>query len=755
MRRVININRAWKFQNHPTKKGKPPKRFPKKWESVDIPHTWNALDGQDGGSDFYRNTCVYCKEIESGTIINKRSNDDKCIYLELCGANASALVYVNGHIAGRHEGGFSTYRCDITPFIKKGKALITIEVDNRNNNTIYPQMADFTFFGGIYRDVNLIIVDKVHFDLDYFGSPAITATPVVNEDGSADVTVEAFASNAPDDYSVRYTIGAKSITVPVDAPKAVFHFDTPHLWNGRNDPFLYEVSAELVNRASVVDKISTRFGIRTFKVDPDKGFFLNNKPYPLRGVSRHQDRLDKGWAISKRDHQEDIELIKEIGANTIRLAHYQHDQYFYDLCDEYGMIIWAEIPFISSFMPGPQAEENTLSQMKELILQNYNHPSIVCWGIANEITIGGLTDELIENLKKLNDLCHKLDKTRLTTIANLSIEGNDSPLNFITDVLSYNHYFGWYMGDVEDNGPWFDEFHKENPNLCLGLSEYGCEGIIAYHNDDPKVQDYSEEYQAYYHEKMLETIEARPFLWSTHVWNMFDFASDMRDEGGVKGRNNKGLVTFDRKIKKDSFYIYKAHWSKEPFVHICSSRYIDRTNKNIDIKVYSNCSQVTLLVNGKETATLKGDKIFIFKDVVLDKTENSVRVVSGDVVDAARFRVVSEPNESYVLKNVEGGSNAANWFDTTDAEGRELQFPEGYFSVKDKIGDIMKTSEGEAFVNEWIDKISKQANMTVSKGMMNMVKNFTIEKVFAMAGDRVPKVLIFDINESLNKIKKP
>ena len=755
MRRVININRAWKFQNHPTKKGKPPRRFSKKWESVDLPHTWNALDGQDGGSDFYRNTCVYCKEIESGTIINKSFNDDKYVYLELCGANATAKVYVNGRAAGQHEGGFSTYRCDITPYIKKGKALITIEVDNRNNNYVYPQMADFTFFGGIYRDVNLIIVDKAHFELDYFGSPAIAVTPVVNDDGSADVTVESFAVNVSDEYTVRYTIGSENIIVPVNNSKAVFHFDKPHLWDGRNDPFLYEVSAELIKRASIVDKISTRFGIRTFKVDPDKGFFLNGKPYPLRGVSRHQDRLDKGWAISKRDHREDMELIKEIGANTIRLAHYQHDQYFYDLCDEYGMVIWAEIPFISSFMPGKQAEENTLSQMKELIIQNYNHPSIVCWGIANEISIGGITDELIENLKKLNELCHELDKTRLTTIANLSIEGNDSPLNFITDILSYNHYFGWYMGDVEDNGPWFDEFHKDNPNLCLGLSEYGCEGIIAYHNDEPKVQDYSEEYQAYYHEKMLETIEARPFLWSTHVWNMFDFASDMRDEGGVKGRNNKGLVTFDRKIKKDSFFIYKAHWSDEPFVHICSSRYVDRTNKKIDIKVYSNCPEVTLIVNGAEIAALKGDKIFVFKDVPLDKMENSVRAVSGDIVDAVRFRVVAEPNESYVLKNVESGSNAANWFDSSETEGRELQFPEGYFSVKDKIGDIMKTPEGEAFVNEWIDKISKQANMTVSKGMMNMVKNFTIEKVFAMAGERVPKVLIFDINDSLNKIKKP
>ncbi len=755
MRKVISINRAWKFQNRPTKNGKPPRRFPKKWETVDLPHTWNAFDGQDGGSDYYRNTCVYCKEVESGGIINALSNIDKSVYLELCGANSVARVFVNGSLAGYHEGGFSTYRCDITHLIKKGRALITIEVDNRTSEYIYPQMADFTFFGGLYRDVNLIIVNKSHFDLDYFGGPAIMVTPKVNEDGSADVTVEAFAVRTLDDDTIRYTIGAQSITAPVNEPKAVFHFDSPHLWDGRNDPFLYEVKAELIRHTGTIDNISTKFGIRTFSVDPDKGFFLNGKPYPLRGVSRHQDRLNKGWAVSRRDHKEDMELIKEVGANTIRLAHYQHDQYFYDLCDENGMIVWAEIPFISSFMPGEKAEENTLSQMKELIIQNYNHPSIVCWGIANEISIGGITDELLKNLNNLNSMCHELDKTRLTTIANLSIEPYDSPLNFITDILSYNHYFGWYAGDVADNGPWFDEFHKANPDRCIGLSEYGCEGITAYHNDDPKVQDYSEEYQAYYHEKMLEMIEQRPFIWSTHVWNMFDFASDMRDEGGVKGRNNKGLVTFDRRIKKDAFYIYKAHWSSEPFVHICSKRYIDRTEKQIDVKVYSNCPEVTLRVNGEDFSTQQGEKIFLFKGVLLNKTENIVVAVSGDATDTAKFRIVAEPNSSYVLKNAAGGENASNWFDNKISAGRELEFPDGCFSVRDKIGDIMKTPEGEELINGWIDKISVQANMTVSKGMMNMVKNFTVERVFAMAGDRVPIDIMFDVNESLNKIKKP
>ena len=754
MRKVVNINRAWKFNMGPTKKGKPPKRFPKKWESVDLPHTWNNMDGQDGNNDFHRGVCVYCKEVESGSIVDTLANMDKTVYLELKGANSSAKIFVNGCLAGYHEGGFSTYRCDISHLIKKGKALITIEVDNSKSDYIYPQMADFTFFGGLYRDVNLIIVDKTHFALEYFGSNGVKVTPTLNEDGSADVEVEAYVQRAEDNDKVRFVIGQESKIVPANDAKAVFHIENPVLWNGRIDPHLYTLTAQLMRKATCLDEVDVKFGIRSFKVDPEKGFILNGKPYALRGVSRHQDRLNKGWAISERDHREDMELIRDIGANTIRLAHYQHDQYFYDLCDEYGMVVWAEIPFISSFMKGEKAEENTLSQMKELIVQNYNHPSIVCWGIANEITIGGESPELKENLIKLNDMCHELDKTRLTTIANVSMLETDSELNNITDILSYNHYFGWYLGETKDNETWLDEFHKKYPNKCLGLSEYGCEGIPAYHTDDPKIQDYTEEYQAYYHEEMLRIIEERPYLWATHVWNMFDFASDMRDEGGMKGRNNKGLVTYDRKIKKDSYFIYKAHWSKEPFVHVCSKRYMDRTSKTIDVKVYSNCSEVTLFVNSKEFATLEGDKIFIFKDVPLDRLENSIVARSGEESDAARFKVVESENKSYKLENAQTDKNAKNWFTDKVEDGRELCFPEGYYSVKDKIGDIMKNEEGNKLIYDWIKLVGEKTGVNLSKGMLNMVKSFSIEKAFQMAGDRVPVSLMFDINEQLNKIKK-
>ncbi len=747
MRKVIKINDGWLFHQGSVKKDKVPKKGKRAWTALSLPHTWNNFDGQDGGAGYYRDKCWYCRELK----VSLASNEEA--YLEFEGANAICEVYAGGEMIARHEGGFSTFRVNLTPHIKRGKVKLSVMVDNsEKHRNIYPTTADFTFFGGLYRSVNLVIVDKAHFDLGYLGTSGITVTPKINDDSSADVTFTAYTNGGNE---VEFEVDGKVLKAAVqsNAATAVMHFDKPHLWHGVKDPFLYTVNASLIKDGKACDNVSTRFGIRSFYVDPEKGFFLNGESYPLRGVSRHQDRENMGWAITEKEHKEDMELIKEVGANTIRLAHYQHSQSFYDLCDEYGMVVWAEIPFISVFVNTPEARENTLSQMKELVLQNYNHASIVCWGIANEISIGGESDELLENLKALNNLCHELDPTRLTTIANMTIVEMDSAHNFVTDILSYNHYFGWYMGEVEDNGPWFDEFHKLNPTRPLGISEYGCEGILMYHNDDPKRQDYSEEYQAYYHEEMLKTFDSRPYLWSTHVWNMFDFGSDMRDEGGVKGRNNKGLVTYDRKTKKDSFYVYKAWWSDEAFVHLCSSRYVDRTEKTVKIKAYSNQKALTLFVNGKEFKSLEADKIFVFDGVELEKGENKIAVKSGNLCDEMVLRLVDEPNESYVLKASSSGNEGKNWFDDLETSG-EMTFKEGYFSVKDKLGDIMKNEEGDKFVSEMIEKVSKEMNMNVSKGMLNMAKSFTIEKVFDMAGSHLgPEVKIW-VNDTLQKIKK-
>lgn len=748
MRFVENINDGWLFHKGPMKNDALPAFPGLSWKHVTLPHTWNALDGQDGGFDYYRNKCWYMTAMELDLA------EDDVAYLEFDGAEAVAEVYVNDQKVCTHKGGFSTFRCDITPYIKKKRAKITVSVDNSESKEVYPQTADFTFYGGLYRDVKLIIVNKCHFDLDYYGAPGVAVTPVVNEDGTATVNAEAYVTGLTDDCRIVMETADQEIVLPAGETKGVFTLDEPHLWNGRKDPYLYTLSAKIMRGGVVLDNIEVRYGIRTFRVDPEKGFFLNGEPYPLHGVSRHQDRENMGWAITEKEHREDMELIAEVGANTIRLAHYQHSQTFYDLCDEYGMIIWAEIPFISAFMHGDAARENTVSQMKELIMQNYNHPSIVCWGIANEITIGGEDPELIDNLRLLNDLCHELDKTRLTTIANLTMVENDSVFNRITDIISYNHYFGWYMGAVEDNGPWLDKFHEENPDICLGLSEYGCEAILKYHNDHPQVQDYSEEYQAYYHEKMLETFAERPYLWSTHVWNMFDFGSDMRDEGGVKGRNNKGLVTFDRKTKKDSFYIYKAYWRPdEKFVHICSKRFRDRTTEPITVKVYSNCPKVTLEVNGVKVGTVEGDKVFIFENVPLKNGINTVKAFTDDCQDFAEFNRTDKANEEYVLKNTNAGGNVANWFEELSADG-DMTFDPGFFCINDKIGDIMKTADGEKFINSMVEKITQEMNMNVSKGMMNMAKGFTVQKVFDMAGARLPAGVKVWVNQELQKIAK-
>ncbi|MBQ7046333.1 MAG: glycoside hydrolase family 2 protein, partial [Oscillospiraceae bacterium] len=521
MRRIININRKWAFSKDFSEI---PASVPEKWNFVNVPHSWNGIDGQDGGNDYYRGTCCYVKELDKEEI----PAADK-YYLEIRGANSSADAYVNGKKLAHHDGGYSTWRVDITESMGDN-TVIAIVVDNSPNETVYPQMADFTFYGGLYRDVNIIAVSESHFDLDYYGGPGIKVTPAI-EGTDAKVEVEVYLTNAKDGQKVVYTIADRDgntvaqATGDVKDTKVVLEIKDVHLWNGKKDPYLYTACAQLVDGDTVLDNISTRFGCRTFKIDPEQGFFLNGESYPLRGVSRHQDRWGIGNALLPEHHEEDMELICEMGATTIRLAHYQHDQYFYDLCDEKGLVIWAEIPYISKHMP--TARENTISQMKEHIIQNYNHPSIVVWGLSNEISMSGSDDDLIDNHKVLNDLVHEMDKTRLTTIAVVSMCDIHDPYIQIPDVVSHNHYFGWYGGDTSMNGPWFDNFHKEYPNIPVGMSEYGCEALD-WHTSNPIQGDYTEEYQAYYHEELIKQLYSRPYIWATHVWNMFDFGADAR-----------------------------------------------------------------------------------------------------------------------------------------------------------------------------------------------------------------------------------
>jgi beta-galactosidase len=638
MREITKIMKGWEFTGPDGTT-----------TTVDLPHTWNARDGQDGGNDYWRGTCIYRTHFAAPQF-NTASHQ---VWIQFDGVNASAHVVLNGSPVCNHDGGYSTFRANITELLRDENEL-TVEVDNSKNDRVYPQKADFTFYGGIYRDVSLMVVSKNHFTLDYFGGSGIRITPTVQgADASVQVTTW---HDGEGEVSIELLDAAGNTVATGKGPDITLTIFNAHLWNGVKDPYLYSCKARLVVNGTVEDETTTRFGVRSFKVDPKKGFFLNGKSYPLHGVSRHQDRKGLGNAITREMHDEDMALIKEIGANTIRLAHYQHDQYFYDLCDEVGMVVWAEIPYISEHMPN--GRENTISQMKELIIQNYNHPCIVCWGVSNEITISTKDKkDMLDNHRQLNDLCHEMDKTRLTTLACYAMCGPFNRSAHITDMVSWNLYLGWYVPGFILNDLWMGFFHLCFPNRPFGYSEYGAEGMPNLHSTHPHRGDHTEEYQAKYHEYMLRCFKRHPWMWATHVWNMFDFAADARDQGGEPGMNHKGLVTFDRKTKKDSFYLYKAWWSDEAFVHICSKRFVERTGSTATVKVYSNQSTVALYVNGNKVGEQTGEHVFTFK--VPLNGELHIQAVAGDRTDESVIRHVDTPNPEYKLHKTK--SKSANW----------------------------------------------------------------------------------------------
>ena len=744
MRKIISLNRKWSFRKGVSEV---PAVTPADWDFINVPHCWNAVDGQDGGNDYYRGTCCYVKDIDMEEI----PTADK-YYLEINGANSSATVFMNGEKLASHDGGYSTWRVDITDALKKGTRL-GILVDNSANETVYPQMADFTFYGGLYRDVNIIAVNESHFELDYYGGRGIAITPkVVGTD--AQVTFESFVTNKKPGQMINYIIkdklGDVVTTLKTDEDVETIEIKNVVLWNGRKNPYLYTAEIELLEGDKVIDKVSTRFGCLTFEIDPERGFILNGEEYPLRGVSRHQDRWGYGNALLPEHHKEDMEFIYEMGANTIRLAHYQHDQYFYDLCDEYGMVVWAEIPYISKHMP--TGRENTISQMKELIVQNYNHPSIVVWGLSNEISMNGSDDDLIENHKILNDLCHEMDKTRLTTIAVVSMCSLDDPYIQIPDVVSHNHYFGWYGGDTSMNGPWFDNFHAKFPNIPVGMSEYGCEALN-WHTSNPQQGDYTEEYQAYYHEELIKQLFTRKYIWATHVWNMFDFGADARAEGGENGQNHKGLMTFDRKYKKDAFYAYKAWLSDDPFVHICGKRYVDRVEELTKVTVYSNLPEVELIANGKSLGKQTSDNHFFYFDVPNTASVTHLQAIAGEYGDQSKIRKVDTFNEDYRLK--EKGA-VLNWFDVTEVDG--------YLSLNSKMSELLMVKEGQLLFGQIMGPIAEaakqgagEAGFEMNEGMMQMMSGFTILRLIGMLGMtglKMNKEELLDLNAKLNQIKK-
>ncbi len=754
MRNIVPLNQDWRFKHEDVGL---PQSFPQDWQAIELPHTWNAVDGHDGNGSYDRGKYWYAKKFE--TPVQPLGGGK--LYVEVLAAGQQATVYVNGTEVAYHEGGYSIFRADITSCCKaEGDNILAIACSNENKSNVYPQSADFTFYGGLYRGVNLISVPDTHFDLEYYGGPGVTVTPKPCACGGATFELEAWVANPDENFTVMYAVKdadgneVASAVRPADNTKVTVYVPDAVKWE-IDAPYLYTVTATLQRRNEAYDEVSVKAGVRSFSCDPDKGFIINGVPTPLRGVSRHQDQLYKGNALSREDHYNDAVIIKELGANTIRLAHYQHSQDFYDACDELGFVIWAEIPFISMMSQDPAAHENCISQMKELIIQNYNHPSICFWGISNEILIGGISEKLVENHKELQALCKELDPTRLTTIAHVTMTPVDSPVHHITDVESYNHYFGWYGGRMEDNGPWMDHFHEVHPDICLGLSEYGCEGIITYHGPNPACKDYSEEYQALYHEHMAKMLEERPWIWSSHVWNMFDFGCAARDEGGVAGRNNKGLVTMDRKTKKDSYYIYQAYWSKKPMVHLCGRRYAQRSGDTTQIRVYSNQPQAALYLNGELVSVKSGDKVFVF-DVALKDGFNIVTAVAGEVKDSMTLEKVEKEPEIYVLPEVnERAEGVANWFKLAgDLDLKApMEFPEGRYSVKNTFEELAETPQALEIATEAF-KLAMNMKMAPGEGMWDMMKTMTLEKMGEMAGSLMPEGFMESVNAKLIKIDK-
>ncbi len=752
MRNVISLNGSWVFK----KTNEIPEALPDTWEKVTLPHTWNAVDGQDGGNDYFRGTGCYVRSLHRPDLAGNRR-----AVLEVNGAAMISEVFVNGTKLCHHEGGYSTFRVDITDALQD-QNLLVITCDNSDNDHCYPQKADFTFYGGLYRDVNLILVPEEHFALLENGTPGVHVDTIVSPDGSAKVHVQAWTS-ATEGEKVTFCVrelgvkkdgafaGARDSAADGSAvvdengyAEAVLTVEHAHLWDGLRDPFLYAVTANL----SSGDAVSVHFGIRTIDVDPEKGFLLNGRVYPLRGVSRHQDRQGAGNAISQKMQEEDLSLILEMGANAIRLAHYEQAEEFYDICDEAGVIVWNEIPFISCFMQN--GRENTISQLKELITQRYNHPSVICWGLSNEITADGNTgDALQENLKALNDVAHRLDPTRPTTMAHVFMLETTSPITRIADINAYNLYFGWYLGELSENDEFFDKYHQEYPDRAIGFSEYGADANPKIHSAHPKAGDYSEEYQCLYHEHLIQMIEERPYLWSTFVWNMFDFAADGRDEGGAHGLNQKGLVSFDRKTKKDAFYAYKAAWNTtDPFVHICGRRFVNRDGESTEIRVYSNERKVTLFVNGKEAQTKEGSRVFVFT-LPMKTGETYTITASGEEgqEDTIKIHAVEQPDPSYVLVQ----TGAVNWLDT-------MNLNRDYYSLEDTLGEVSANPEAGALVGALMQKaVASRGDVAKSAGnneaLQRMMAYMKVVDMFQKSGV-VSKEEMQELNEKLQTIRK-
>ena len=640
-RQDILLNNDWNFRfSHQVQKGTEVR--------VDLPHTWNAQDALSGKIDYKRGIGNYEKNL-----FIRPEWKGKRLFIRFEGVNNIADVFINRRHIGEHRGGYGAFIFEITGKVEYGKEnSILVRVNNGEQLDIMPLVGDFNFYGGIYRDVHLLITDETCISpLDY-ASPGVRLIQDSVSHRYAKVRAIVDLSNGSSgnqevELNVRLLDGqrvvkegTKNVNLSgneVMQQELTFEIDQPHLWNGRQDPFLYQAEVTLFRNGQMVDRVTQPLGLRFYRIDPDKGFFLNGKHLPLQGVCRHQDRSEVGNALRPQHHEEDVALMLEMGVNAVRLAHYPQATYFYDLMDKNGIIVWAEIPFVGpggyndkGFVDLPAFRANGKEQLKELIRQHYNHLSICVWGLFNELT--ELGDNPVEYIKELNVLAHQEDTTRPTTSASNQM----GDLNFITDAIAWNRYDGWYGGTPADLGKWLDRMYKDHPEICIAISEYGA-GASIYHQQDSLVKTvpaswwHPENWQTYYHIENWKTISSRPYVWGSFVWNMFDFGAAHRTEGDRPGINDKGLVTFDRKVRKDAFYFYKANWNREePMLYLTGKRNTVRTQRLQTITAFTNLSGAELFVNGKSYGKAIPDSYAIleWKNVELEPGENEIKVVS-------------------------------------------------------------------------------------------------------------------------------
>jgi beta-galactosidase len=730
---------------------------------VTFPHSFNAFDNQ-GGDSFFRGKCWYQK-----TLLITSEDLSKHIFLEIGAASLQSEVYLNGNLIKKNKTGYSLYRAHLNPYLEVGENLISIAVDNSEDNRVYPLMADFNFYGGIYRDVNLIFTENLHFDLLDHSRDGIYITNekianniftmkisgnIINEcDEEVDAQIKMKLINQDQNIIFEKLLSTKVLHQHQFEIKE--DVEDPILWNGMENPYLYTFEATILINDIEVDKRVLSTGFRTVEITPDSGVYLNGSPIKLNGVSRHQDFHLVGNALTKAHMDQDMELIKEIGSNSIRLAHYQHDDYFYTLCDEAGLLVWAEIPFISVPTTSDESNQNAKDQLEALIKQTQNHVSVYCYGVQNEITIAVEDERIYEMTKELEVFAKELAPTHYSAQANIYSVDNTSPLNEITDFIGYNLYYGWYYGELMDLGKRLDEFHKEKPNIPVMVTEYGVDTNIKFHSYEPKVKDYTEEYQLLFHNNALKTIEEREFVLGGYQWNMFDFGSAMRDEGGMKGINQKGLVTFDRKVKKDAFYLYKAYWSKEPFVKIAGSRFLKRHQKNNDIVVLSNLVTLKLYRNGELISQVESSApMTTFKSVEFSAGENLIEVqgltVDGTIFkDEALFHYQNEPEVEYTYVNEVRKKHVTNWFEKFDLTSvEEIELKDGYYSTFDTIETLLNNNETKEVIFKYFEKTFDHPRFRAMKGLI------TIENMAKIKSAGIPQELLLVINKELNTIKK-